>query len=158
MIAEISLGKTNTLLLTPAESTVSTFLAVLDVIRMCLLIQSHSLVSSSCSSVPTTQSSLLQSIPHEKPPCLFLHLEPLPSRVWDLHPWGFFSLLEKSYIRHSRHTMHTASSVARRATCVYAERYRQLENHSFSQDEVLRVKIDSRSKSAQIALKKMFLA
>ncbi len=91
VVTETSLGKVYTLWLIAAGSTTlvtPAFSGIWDVDMMCYLIQPHSLLSGSCSSVPTTQSGLLQCLDHSKPPCHLLCFEVSPPRSRDLHPLG----------------------------------------------------------------------
>jgi len=82
----------NTLWSIAAGSTISVLPDVKselqDVGMMCYLAQPNSLLSGSCSSVPTMQSGLLQCMGHPKPPCHLLWFEALPPLIRDLHPLG----------------------------------------------------------------------
>jgi len=125
---ELSLGKINTLQLISTESTISVILEnqglglrkdpdVRD--RLCLLIQPHSLIFSSCSLEPIAQSGLLQCIPHDKPPphqvrgrlYHLLYLETLLSRIRDFNPVGHpFKGLYLPFEAHTSSIFHRAVS------------------------------------------------
>lgn len=89
---ETSLGKVNTLRLMPVGSTVITSSCgrQYDVLPYP---NYYSLLSNSCSSVPSTQSGLLPRLDHSKSDCHLLHFRARPRRVRDFHPLGLNYLL-----------------------------------------------------------------